>query len=278
LSGRPALDRNPELAPARGRERAAGRRQRRGPARSASGRSELYWLRLRAFCQAQDGQGRPAQLTFDLAQGQARDPVYGRLMAAKLAGTAPGAASLRGGLDYALSRALKLDLAAAKPAPAVAAAISGGEPPPPTFDVGAIDGAIGGLGTALTSGPPPAAAVSALIAAAAEADAKTRARLQAAALLVAALTPTLSGADRTKLAGFAIPDGKGPVGRSLALDAAAESHRMGEAALLALWTCADAGAAGPVLGDRVRIVRALARVGLMAEARAFVLEGLAGLK
>ncbi len=53
---------------------------------------------------------------------------------------------------------------------------------------------------------------------------------------------------------------------------------MGEAALLALWTCADAGAAGPALADRVRIVRVLSRVGLADEARLFVLEGLAALK
>jgi hypothetical protein len=53
---------------------------------------------------------------------------------------------------------------------------------------------------------------------------------------------------------------------------------MGEAALLALWTCADAGPAGPALGDRARIVRSLARVGLLEDARLFALEWLAGLK
>ena len=53
---------------------------------------------------------------------------------------------------------------------------------------------------------------------------------------------------------------------------------MGEAALLVLWTCADAGDAGPSLADRVRIVRVLSRVGLADEARLFVLEGLAALK
>jgi hypothetical protein len=53
---------------------------------------------------------------------------------------------------------------------------------------------------------------------------------------------------------------------------------MGEAALLSLWICADAGPAGPALGDRVRIVRALHAVGLDADARAFALEGLLALK
>ncbi|WP_293903776.1 hypothetical protein [Phenylobacterium sp.] len=241
------------------------------------GRAEVYWLRLRAFCEAEAGKKDQAQLTLDLAQGQARDPIYGRLMAAKLTGAAPGAASLRNGLDYALSNSLGLDLGAAKPAPAVEAA-SRPDPTPPTFDVSAIDGAIGGLGAALQAGPPPAAGVSALIAAAAEADARTRARLQGATLLVAALLPELTGPDRTRIAGFAVPEGKGPAGRSLSLAAAGEGKRMGEAALLVLWTSAEAGPAGLALGDRVRIVHALAQVGLDADARAFALEGLEALK
>lgn len=244
----------------------------------ANGRTDLYWLRLRAFCQAQAGQTAAAQLTFDLAQSQARDAVYGRLMLARLAGAPPGAASLRNGLDLALSKALGLDLTGVKAAPAVAAALSGADPAPAAFDAAPIDAAIGGLGAAIAQGAPPLEGVSALIQAAGEADPKTRARLQGAALLVAALIPELPGAERTRLAGFAIADGKGPVGRSLALDGAAGAHRAGEAALLALWICADAGAAGPTLGDRVRIVRALARAGLEVDARAFALEGLAALK
>jgi hypothetical protein len=281
LDRQPSLARNPDLA----RAAAEGFLLAGDNARACAiaeelgeGRGQIYWLRLRAFCQAVAGKTAEAQLTFDLAQTQARDAVYGRLMAAKLSGAAPGAASLRNGLDYALSKALNLDLAAAKPTPAVAAALSGAEPAEPAFDLSAIDGAIGGLGGTIAAGQPPAAAVSALIAAAAEADAKTKGRLQGAALLAAALVPELSGADRTRLAAFAVPDGKGPVGRSLALDAAGQGRRMGETALLALWTCADAGAAGPALGDRVRIVRALANAGLLADARAFALEGLAALK
>jgi hypothetical protein len=125
---------------------------------------------------------------------------------------------------------------------------------------------------------PPGGAVSALIAAAAEADVKTRGRLQAAALLIAALLPELPGPDRAKIAGFATPEGKAPAGRSLALEQAAGGKRMGETALLALWTSAEAGAAGPAVGDRARIVHALALSGLAAEARAYALEGLAGLK
>lgn len=245
----------------------------------SAGRGEAYWLRLRAFCQAQAGQTAEAQLTFDLAQTQARDAVYGRLMGAKLGGGAPGAASLRNGLDLALSRSLNLDLAAAKPGPAVAAALSGAEPPTPSYDLAFIDGQIGGLGQSVVSGLPPEGGVSALIAAAADAaDPKTRPRLQAAAVLLAALSNDLPGPDRARISTLAVSEGKAPAGRNLALEAAADSRRVGEAALLALWTCAEAGPAGPAAGDRARIVRTLIRAGLADDARLFVLEGLAGLK
>lgn len=244
----------------------------------STGRGEAYWLRLRAFCQVEAGQADQAQLTFDLAQTQARDAIYGRLMMARMAGAAPGAASLRNGLDLALSKSLNLDLAAAKPAPAVAAALSGGDPAPPTFDTAVIDAQIGGLAAAVAAGVPSEPAVSALIAAAAEADVKSRAKLQSAALLVAALANDLPGADRARISGFAVAEGKGPAGRNLALEAAADGKRVGEAALLALWTSADAGVAGPAVADRVRIIRVLSRIGLANEARLFVLEGLAGLK
>ena len=53
---------------------------------------------------------------------------------------------------------------------------------------------------------------------------------------------------------------------------------MGETALLALWTLADAGSAGPSVADRTRIVRALAQTGLLTEARALAVEGLLSLK
>jgi hypothetical protein len=281
LERAPGLDRNAELSRA-GAETAllAGDTARACQLANglSTGRGEAYWLRLRTFCQAEAGQAGQAQLTFELAQSQARDPVYGRLMAAKLAGTPAGAASLRNGLDLALSRSLGLDLAAAKPAPAVAAALSGAEPGPPAYDTTAIDAQIGGLAAAVVAGLPLEAGVSALIAAATEADAKSKTRLQSAALLVAALANDLPGPDRARIAAFALVEGKAPAGRSLALEAAADAKRMGEAALLALWTCADAGAAGPALADRVRIVRVLSRVGLADEARLFVLEGLAALK
>ena len=243
-----------------------------------AGRGDIYWLRLRAFCQVETGRVDQAQLTFDLAQTQARDVTFGRLMSARLGGGAPGAASLRNGLDLALSRSLKLDLAVAKPASAVAAALSGRDPTPPVVDATAIDSVIGGLAGSLHSGLPPEAGVSALVAAATDADPKTRARLQSAALLLAAFSTAPNGPDRTRLAGFAIPEGKSPAGRNAALVLAAEGRRMGETTLLALWICADAGVSGPGVADRARIVGALARVGLVEDARLFALEGLAGLK
>ena len=73
-------------------------------------RGGAYWLRLRAFCQMKAGQNDPAQLTFQLAQQATKDADYGRLMGATLAGTAPGAANLKNGVNYALSRHLNLDI------------------------------------------------------------------------------------------------------------------------------------------------------------------------
>ena len=72
-----------------------------------------YWLRLRAFCQARAGQEDAAHLTFSLAQQQTKDADYTRLMTAVLNKTPPGAANLRNGVNYALSRKLALPLAPA---------------------------------------------------------------------------------------------------------------------------------------------------------------------
>jgi hypothetical protein len=97
-----------------------------------------YWLRLRAFCQVRAGQADAAQLTFSLAQQQTPnqgrgDADYARLMGALLSGTAPGAANLRNGINYAVSRKLGLDIAAASAtaSPAVKPAITPPGPPPP---------------------------------------------------------------------------------------------------------------------------------------------------
>src|SRR5690606_29564384 len=126
--------------------------------------------------------------------------------------------------------------------------------------------------------PAPSGALERMMEAASRADAKTRPVAQGAALLTAALAGPLGPDHRGRVAAFAVAEGKAPAGRNLALEDAAARKLVGETALLALWTSADAGAAGRALGDRIRIVRALGAVGLEAEARLFALEGLLALK
>jgi hypothetical protein len=95
-------------------------------------RGAIYWVRLRGFCQARAGDVDAAQLSFTLASQQ-RDAIYTRLMNAVLGAGEPGAASLRNGLDYALSRRLNLplDAALAGASPALAAHLTPPAPPPP---------------------------------------------------------------------------------------------------------------------------------------------------
>ena len=93
----------------------------------ATDRDGIYWLRLRAYCQLVAGKTDAAQLTFTLATQQGKDAVFARLMGAAVNGAGnPGPASLRNGLELALSRRLKLDLTPALPdaAPAIAAKLA----------------------------------------------------------------------------------------------------------------------------------------------------------
>jgi hypothetical protein len=283
LNRAPGLDRSPELAHAAAESALLAGDDTRACAVAeglGAGRDEVYWLRLRTYCQAIGGHADQAQLTFDLAQAQARDATFGRLMAAKLAGVGnPGAASLRNGLDYALSKSLGLDLAAAKPAPAVAAALSGGDPAAAVLDPAGAPADVAVLADAVARREPLRdAVVQAMLEAAGATEPKARARGQAAAALALALSEPATAEIRGELAALTLPEGRAPVGRSLALEAAGEQKLMGEAALLSLWTCAEAGAAGLAVGDRVRIVHALHLAGLEADARAFALEGLLSLK
>ena len=79
-----------------------------------SERDAPYWLKLRAFCLMVGGEAAAAQLTLDLLAPSAEDADFSKMMAAAMAGTPmTGPASLRSGLDMALSRALKLDFTAA---------------------------------------------------------------------------------------------------------------------------------------------------------------------
>ena len=242
----PGLERSAELSQAAAESALLAGDEARACAiaeRLGEGRGQAYWLRLRAYCQVLAGQTAEAQLTFDLAQAQARDAIFGRLMGAKLAGAAPGAASLRNGLDLALSRSLGLDLSTAKPSAAVAAALAPEAepfPPPPTL-------------------PADEAAA------------------DAAVLLLASVGEPLVS-DSPRLAGLAVPAGKMSGGRALAIDRAVAAGSKGETALLVLWTAADAGAAGLAVADRARLAYALWRVGLKDDAVYFVSEGLAALK
>lgn len=142
-------------------------------------RSNPYWLRLRAFCQALAGQTDAAQLTLNLAAGQTQDADYTRLMNALLSGSPAGAANLRNGINYALSRKLGLDLQAAaataspalkpvlKPSGDMAALASGGDlTAAQTADVASLRQAKG-----LPAFIDAAKASTALIAALARADA-----------------------------------------------------------------------------------------------------------
>jgi hypothetical protein len=284
LARAPGVDRSPELARAAAENALLAGDDARACAVAeglSSSRDDIYWLRLRAYCQAIGGKTAQAQLTFELAQTQARDAVFGRLMAAKLAGGGnPGAASLRNGLDFALSRSLGLDLAAAKPAPAVAAALAGGEPRPPlSFDPAAAPADLAPLAEGIAKGEPVRyGTFMDVMNTTQSGDAKARTRGQAAGMLAIALSGPLSPETRSLLALQGLPEGKAPIGRNLALESAAQQKLIGEAALLALWTCAEAGPNGPAIGDRVRIVSALQAVGLEADARAFALEGLLALK
>jgi hypothetical protein len=283
LARAPGLDRSPDLARVAAESALlAGQDARACAIESAlsSGRDDIYWVRLRTYCQAISGHATEAQLTFELAQSQAKDAAFSRLMGAKLAGAGdPGAPSLRNGLDYALSRNLGLDLSKAKPSPAVAAALAQGGPAEPQFDLAAAPPEAAGAVQAIAAGGPfPAVELERMLDAADTRDPKFRARASAAALIAAAFAEPLGPTLRARVAALATPEGKAPAGRNLALGAAASEHRAGETALIALWTCAEAGPAGVAVGDRARIVRALRRAGLAADARAFALEGLVGLK
>lgn len=283
LARAPGLDRNPDLARVAAESALLAGEDARACAIEAAltaGRDDIYWVRLRTYCQAIGGHAAEAQLTFEVAQSQGKDAVFTRLMAAKLAGAGdPGAPSLRNGLDYALTRNLGLDLSQAKPSPAVAAALAQGGPVEPAFDLAAAAPELAGAIQAIAGGGPFATVeLERLLDAADTRDPKTRARASAAALIAEAFAEPLGPTLRARIAGLATPEGKAPAGRNIALEAAASERRAGETALLALWTCAEAGAAGPTVGDRARIVRALRSTGLDADARAFALEGLIGLK
>lgn len=236
------------------------------------GRGELYWLRLRAYCEARAGESVVAQLTLTLASEKQRDPVISRLIGAVIAGAGdPGAASVRSGLEYALSRRLALDTAAAKGAPpAVAAMIAGTTPAAPA-------GSDTGLAARFVRTEGRAAEFDALLRQTQAADVKARPRYEAAVLIAVALGATPTADQRAVIAGFTGPQGAATPGRLLALDLAARAGLKGETALLALAIVADAEGK-PRPADYASMVSALRRVGLTDAAVAFAGEALTALR
>ncbi|WP_296819371.1 hypothetical protein [Brevundimonas sp.] len=78
-------------------------------------RADLFWLRLRAYCELVSGNERAAQVSFGLwrESGDEADG-FARLLSQALLGEGEGPADASDGLGWALSRRLELDL----PAPA----------------------------------------------------------------------------------------------------------------------------------------------------------------
>ncbi|HYD45901.1 MAG TPA: hypothetical protein VEA79_11620 [Phenylobacterium sp.] len=221
-------------------------------------RERVYWLRLRAFCQALDGQADAAAVTFSLANQTERDAVFSRLMSALLAGGGnPGTASFRNGLEIALSRRLGLgDPPAASPPPIVSDALSA-EVAGLLTDPGAIDRQF----EALAAATAPAA----------------RTRIARRILILAAVGAAVTDEQRARIAALDGGRSGAPTGWLLALSDAAAAGQMGQTALAALWIAQAAGPAGPATADRVLVIAALRRVGLSEDARNFALEGLAAL-
>jgi hypothetical protein len=282
LARAPGLDRSAELSKAAAESALLAGEDARACAVADAltvGRDDVYWLRLRTYCQATQGHADQAQLTFDLAQAQEKDPVFARLMSVKLAGGGqPGPPSARNGLDYALSRSLGLDLSAAKPAPAVAAALASADPGEPAWTIpsGETD-RLAAARTLASGAAVPTDLVARLLDAAVKAEPAARTAAQAAALYVAVYAGSAGPDLRGRLAALSLPEGRTPVGRNLALAQASRDRLAGETAMLALWSCVEAGVTGLAPAERARIIQALAAAGLDRDARNFAVEGLLGL-
>ncbi len=236
----------------------------------ATGRGESYWLRLRAYCQAHAGQGDAAELTLTLAN----DATTARLTRAVIAGEGGGDASLRDGIDYALSKRLGLDLAAATKgaSPAALAVLES-----PSADKADAPIEASRLAARLAAQQGREAEVDALFVQAAAAEAKARGRYQSALLIAAALGAPFNESQRAAFAGFDVQAGTTAANRLAALDLAAAGGLKGETALLALDIAADAGAKiRPA--DTARLVAALHRAGLADAAVAFADEALTTLQ
>jgi hypothetical protein len=256
------------------------------------GKDQPYFRRLRAYCLVRAGDKAGAQLAFDLASEQAKDDIYKRLMSAAVSGAPGGDASLRNGMEYALSRRLQLDLAPAipkawAPIPPVLAKDSTAALPAQSAAATRVAMPVNDVSRA--SGLDPAVRDAALALADGKADARIADGLvssgqaggmeaMAGAALYAAAGAPADARVRAVYATFDIGRSAANQARLLEMDATATAGAKGDAALLALWLAADASDAGPTVADRARIVRAMMRAGFRDDARAYALEGMLALR
>ena len=256
------------------------------------GKDQPYFRRLRAYCLLRAGDLPGAQLAYDLADEQAKDEIYKRLMSAAVAHTPPGDASLRNGLEYALSRRLQLDMAPAMakawaPIPPVVAKDSSAPLGAQSAAVARVSVAVYDMSRASTLNPAVrdvalALADNKLTPALADevvgAGQSGSAEAQGAAALYAAAGAVADPRVRAVFAGFDIGKSTANQARLLEMEALGVYGGRGDTALLALWLAADAGEAGPTTADRARIVRALGRAGFKDDARIYALEGALALR
>jgi hypothetical protein len=260
----------------------------------AADKDAPYFRRLRAYCLLRAGDKPGAQLAYDLSEDQAKDDVYKRLMSAAVSGapTAGQQASLRNGLEYALSRRMGLDLVPAldKAWPPVATMVSRDSSVPVTTQAVAaaqVAKRKADLNRASSLNPVVREAAQSLAdnrltpelaeRLAAEGNSGQAVAQQALALYAAAGAP---GAERVRavFASFNLGPAKANQARMLELDGVSAGGARGDAALLALWLMTDAGEAGPAPADRARIVRALNHAGFGEDARRYALEGMLGVQ
>jgi hypothetical protein len=260
----------------------------------SAGKDAPYFRRLRAYCLVRAGDKAGAQLAYDLTAEQAKDEIYKRLMSAAVSGEpATGEqASLRNGLEYALSKRMGLDLTPAldKAWMPIAVAVARDSSAPTALQAAAaarlakhqVD-----LGQAQTLNPVVLEAAQSLADGKPTADLAERLAAQGAsgqtvaqqalALYAAAGAPG-DGRVRAVFAGFEIGQARANQARMLELDAVSTAGSKGDTALLALWLMADAGEAGPGVVDRARIARALNRAGFGEDSRRYALEGMLALQ
>ena len=188
-------------------------------------------------------------------------PAIGQIMAAHPV--------LRQPFMFAMAAAAAGDVASAKAARAM---VGQGTPAPAPADLALLDALTG-----VASTPVDAAAAEALGPSASGSDAAARSRAAGALALIAAYAP-LGPQARFDVADADLGASHLPSGRLLALEQAADQGRIGDTALYVLGTCIEAGPAGPTPAERALLVRALIKVHLDADARAFALEGLVALQ